>query len=306
RLLTQKNDFRAFVKSRGYLVPEYQTHAVCAEAYEAMESFPFPALLKPVDSSGSKGVTLMEERPETLADFETIWDRAMGYSNRKRAILEQKVERSGYQIAGDGFLLDGKLAFSYFANEHFTRHPNPLVPIGESFPCIQPRHHLDRLHDISADILSGLGMRVGGINFDAMVTADGDIFVIELGPRAGGNMIPEVTKLSCGFDLLSAGVRVAASLDVDIPTLSGEPRGHYSSYMVHAKSAGILRHIEIHQDLAADIVERRDYAKIGVEVHPYSGANRTVGGLILRHDSMEQMLARMDNMERYLTVHVDG
>ena len=92
-------------------------------------------------------------------------------------------------------------------------------------------------------------MQIGGLNFDAMITEDGKIFVIELGPRAGGNMIPEVTKLSCGVDLLSMGVRAAAGMLVSPPVLPDHSLGYYSSYMVHAKTAGELEWIEIAEPL---------------------------------------------------------
>lgn len=91
--------------------------------------------MKPVDSSGSKGVSRIDcaEQAGELLEY------AMSYSRGHRIIVEEFVEKYGYQIAGDGLSVDGKLVFRYFANDHFDeRCKNPFVPVAASFPYNMP------------------------------------------------------------------------------------------------------------------------------------------------------------------------
>lgn len=52
--------------------------------------------------------------------LEELVENALQYSRCKRFIIEEYVEKYRYQIAGDGFSVDGKLVFRCFANEHFS------------------------------------------------------------------------------------------------------------------------------------------------------------------------------------------
>lgn len=64
-------------------------------------------MIKPVDSSGSKGINKLTN-VDQLKDF--IED-ALSYSREKRIIIEEFIEKDGYQISGDAFSVDGILKF---------------------------------------------------------------------------------------------------------------------------------------------------------------------------------------------------
>ena len=59
-------------------------------------------MIKPVDSSGSKGINKLTN-VDQLKDF--IED-ALSYSREKRIIIEEFIEKDGYQISGDAFSVD--------------------------------------------------------------------------------------------------------------------------------------------------------------------------------------------------------
>ena len=52
-------------------------------------------------------------------------------------------------------------------------------------------------------------------------------------------------------------------------------------------------------------MEEHIHVKEGEKPIPFTGSNGTVGVLILRYDSMEEMLHKMDNMYDYITVEVE-
>lgn len=166
----------------------------------------FPVMVKPTDSSGSKGVKKIE-RPE---DLTAAVDDALKYSRCKRFIIEEYVEKYGYQIAGDGFSVDGKLKFRCFANEHFdSAGLNPNVPTGESFPYNMPARVHQKVHDEIQKLLTLLKMQTQAYNFDIRIDKDENVYLMEVGPRSGGNLIPQAIKYATGVDLVEYVIKAA-------------------------------------------------------------------------------------------------
>ena len=145
-ILCNKDRFREFLKNNGFCTPAAKGYSDIDSAFADIKNgyFRMPVIVKPVDSSGSKGVGKIETIEETLQKLEY----AMSFSRGKRIIVEEFVEKFGYQIAGDGLSIDGKLVFRYFANDHFNpKCVNPFVPISASFPYNMPDYIQDKVHD---------------------------------------------------------------------------------------------------------------------------------------------------------------
>jgi antitoxin component of MazEF toxin-antitoxin module len=80
--------------------------------------------------------------------------------------------------------------------------------------------------------------------------------------------------------------------------------GFWSSYMVHSTKTGVLKNISISKRLETKIVEQEIWANPGDEVHAYLGSNHTLGTMILRYESMSEMLEMLDNMENDIWIDV--
>lgn len=290
--LARKDLFRAFLKEHGFNVPRSQSFQHREQARAWLGEIGLPAYIKPVDSSGSKGVTKLID----AGKFDEAFDHALTYSREKMVVVEQQIIRSRYQVAGDGFIIDGKLAFRCWADEHFDKLCNGLVPIGQTFPTSHPRTWLEVAHAESQRLLSLLGMRTGALNFDYVFTEDGQFYFLELGPRNGGCLIPEVIRYATGVDLIKYTVDAALGLPCD--GLSMRPaQGYWSSYMVHALEGGVFKELWLSDRIKPKIVEQEIYVKPGQKVNKYLGSNDTLGTMILKFDSMDEMLDLVDNME---------
>ena len=107
KLLTEKDLFRTFLKEHGFNTPEACGYCTYEEAIADIERFHFPIMVKPVDSSGSKGVVKVYEQDGVKAAVE----EALSYSRGKRFIIEEFIEKKGYQISGDGFSVNFGLLY---------------------------------------------------------------------------------------------------------------------------------------------------------------------------------------------------
>lgn len=298
-ILANKDLFRAFLTENNFNVPRAKGYSCLQSALDEFEQYKMPVMVKPVDSCGSKGVSKICSKEQ----LKKAAENALLYSRNKRFLIEEYIEKNGYQIAGDGFSVDGNLVFRCFANEHFeTGGVNPFVPIGESWPYIMPQKIHDKIHNEIQRALTLLGMKTGAYNFDIRIDDNENVYLMEIGPRNGGNLIPQVTRYATGVDMVR--YTISAALGEDCSSLKMEPvNGFWSCYMIHSSRSGTFRGITIEPELKEkNIVELEILPKPGEHVSAFTGGNGTFGTMILKYSSQDEMLEKMDHMERWLKV----
>lgn len=298
-ILARKDLFRAFLRENGFNVPRSQSFYRLDEAKRWLDEINTPVFVKPVDSSGSKGVTELTDKSR----LEEAFNHALQFSREKKVVVEEAIVRTGHQVAGDGFIVDGKLVFRCWADENFDELCNGLVPIGQTFPTSHPKEWLDIAHAESQRLLTLLGMKTGALNFDFLFDENGNFYFLELGPRNGGCQIPEVIRYSTGVDLIKYTVDAAIGLDCSDLTMQ-PTSGYWSSYMLHALEDGIFKGVHISEKARQYIVESEIYAKPGDRVSRFAGSHHTLGTMILQYPSLKEMMDMMDHMERDIRVMV--
>lgn len=298
-ILCNKDKFRSFLEKHHFCTPKAKGYNSIDEALKDIKegSFRFPIIVKPVDSSGSKGVSQIDCVEEAKDNVEY----AMKCSRGHKIIVEEFVEKFGYQIAGDGLSIDGKLVFRYFANDHFNpKCRNPFVPISASFPYNMPVEVQDKIHAEIQRLLDILQMKTTTYNFDIRIDKDYNVYLMEVAPRDGGNYIPDVIKYATDIDLVECAVKAAMG---EVITLKNtKPKGFYSYFAVHSLRDGVLEKIEFTDDGLKHILDNHIIKKAGDKIQAFTGANTTLGCLVMRFDSMEQMLYMMDNSETWCQV----
>ncbi len=301
-ILCNKDLFREFLAEHDFCTPKAKGYDDVDSALHDLSDgkFSFPLIVKPVDSSGSKGVSQvdsMETAKEKL-------DYAMSFSRSKRIIIEEWVEKYGYQIAGDGLSVDGILVFRYFANDHFDpKCINPFVPISASFPYNMPEDVQNKIHDTIQRLITELGMRTSTYNFDMRIDKDFNVYLMEVAPRDGGNYIPDVIRYATGVDLVECSVKAAMGDSIVLPE-NHEPQGFWSYYAVHSYEDGILNEVEIREQVKPMIIENHLVKHAGDWVDSFRGANSTLGCFVMKFDSLDQMLHMMDHSNEWIEVKV--
>lgn len=301
KILCNKDLFRKFLSQNDFCTPKANGYSDVNEALKDITNhqFKLPIIVKPVDSSGSKGVCRIDN---TIGAKDKLL-YAMSFSRGKRIIVEEYVEKFGYQIAGDGLSINGKLVFRYFANDHFdSKGINPFVPISASFPYNMPMEVQEKVHNEIQRLLTLLHMETSTYNFDMRIDKDYNVYLMEVAPRDGGNYIPDVIKYATGVDLVECSIKAAMGEIIDV-SLFGSPSGYYSYYAVHSSKNGVLDHIEISPEVKEKhIIENHIITRPGDKVNAFNGANTTLGVLLMRFDSLKQMLYMMDHSDEWIEI----
>lgn len=303
-ILCNKDKFRSFLKQNNFNTPNAKGYSSIKEAYEDIKNdkFKLPLIVKPVDSSGSKGVSKIENISDAINKLEN----AMSFSRGKKIIVEEFVKKFGYQIAGDGLSVDGKLVFRYFANDHFNSNCiNPYVPISASFPYNMSEQIQNKIHNEIQRLISLLNMKTTTYNFDIRIDKDYKVYLMEIAPRDGGNYIPQIIKYATGVDLVEYSI--LGAMGEKLPQIKiKKTNGFWAYYAVHSLRDGILDKIDINKEvLEKNIVENHIIKKSGDNIQAFTGANTTLGCLLMKFDSMEEMLNMMDNSEKWINIKLN-
>ena len=301
-LLCNKEKFRSFLAANGF-------HTPLAKAYDSIDAavrdlkeqyFSFPVIVKPIDSSGSKGVGEVTD----VSQAEEKIRIALNNSRAGRFIIEEYVVKYGYQIAGDGLSVDGKLVFRCFANDHFDpESPNPFVPVAASFPYNMPAEVQDKIHSEIQRLLTLLGMQTCTYNFDMRIDKDYNVYLMEVAPRNGGNFIPQVIRYATGVDLIELIIRASMGEKIESPGLI-PTQGFWAYYSVHSYSSGILEEVRFSSQGAKKVIENHVSVKPGDRIEGFERANSTLGCLIMKFDSMDEMLYMLDHSSEWIEVKV--
>jgi len=290
--LSNKVAFREYQKAHGFKAPRFAAVSSVEEAYEAAADIGFPLMIKPTDSSGSKGVS----RIENHVDLEAAFQLAKEYARDPRVMVEQFVARRGRQIAGDGLVVEGRVVFGCFGDEHFDVECCPHAPVGESFPGHLSEATRVLIFRELQRLFTLLGVRNLVFNLDAIIDADGELVLLEVGPRAGGNCLPTVIKEHTGVDLLDIAIRQALGISVPEETYSGRPGGFHASWMIHSRRDGILDGLLVADEVAPYVRELELTAPYGSAVQRFRSARDTLGYAVLSFPSaraMSELLSQM-------------
>lgn len=301
-LLTQKDLFRAFLQEHGFNTPTAAGYQTYEEAASDLGRFKFPVMVKPVDSSGSKGVVKVYG-PEGI---KAAVEEALSYSRGKKFVIEDFIEKKGYQISGDGFSVDGKLVFTSYGNELYSgKGTREYVALGEFWPSLLTDEQKRKVDDELQRLITALGMKTCAYNIEVILDKDDTPYVLELGPRNGGSYIPQLIQYATGVDLIYYTIKGAmgescAGLEMT-PT-----KGVWSNYMILSKKTGRFKELWFEPDFYRNnLLEVHCTAVQGETVHAYQNTTHSLGTILFKADSVEEMIRITDNIEDYYKVVVE-
>lgn len=290
-ILCNKDKFREFLKNNGFNTPLAEGFSNKESAMQSINKFSFPVIIKPVDSSGSKGATVLKNRD----GFEKAVEFAFSFSRESRIVIEEFIEKDHpYLIGGDLFISEGKVIMWGLMNCHRDSRVNPLVPVGKSYPPTISDEYLNAIKNTLQTMIDKLKIKNGAMNVELVVDNRGRAFPIDVGPRNGGNMIPDLLGYIFNVDVVEMTIKAAmgeiSALDIN------EPKPYYATHNLHSAENGIYDYIEYSPELEKYIIRKYEYKKPGDEVEYFDNASKALGILFLKFDSGEQMTDILDRV----------
>lgn len=170
---------------------------------ELVSSFRYPVIVKPTDRSGSRGV----EKVDSSEGLQVAIERACKESFQKKAVIEEFVE--GREISVESISYKGKHYVLQITDKVTTEAPF-FVELEHHQPSSLTDDIKQRVKGIVLNALTALHIQYGASHAELKITKDGNIRVIEIGARMGGDFIgSDLVKLSTGYDFLRGVIEVA-------------------------------------------------------------------------------------------------
>jgi len=189
--------FRDFLSGRGISPVRYSkiTNAEDIDSWDV-----FPAVVKPADSQGQRGVFLAGSKEDIAAGL----PRALSYSKSRTAIVEEKLD--GPEVSVNAFLTDSRPAFLCISDRHPMEGCVAGVPREHCLPSRQASDQAVRqTEDLILQTVRAFGIENGPVYFQLKLTRNGPR-IIDATPRLDGCHLWRLIQWSTGVDLLKAGL----------------------------------------------------------------------------------------------------
>lgn len=302
-ILQNKDRFRNFLTQYGFNVPKAKGFASIEEAMAEKYWYPWPVIVKPTDSAGSKGVT----RVDRLEDLRPALEVAFAHSLSKRVIVEEFIEKAGCSSDTDSFSVDGELKFVSFSAQRFDEHaPNPYTPSAYSWPSTMTAEQEAELTSEIQRLLKLLGMQTSIYNIETRVGTNGKPYIMEVSPRGGGNRLAEMLRFATGVDLITNAVR--AAVGDEVVAVEQKPyNGHWAEVILHADKDGHFFSLDMDSVFKEKHVKQIDlWVKKGDKVSAFRGANDAIGTLVLQFDTEEELVLALAQQELWMQVVINS
>ena len=301
KIMSEKNLFRDFLISNGLNTPKFGNYLNIEDALCHINDFSFPIIIKPVDSSGSKGVTVVNN----VNDVQNAIECALEKSRSKKFIIEEYIEPVGKQLHGDGFVQNGKVVFLHLGDHHFDSTINNLVPYSTTYPTEHPVEIVNACKNQIQDFMSKVGFKNGGFNVELRISnKDNKPYIIDIGARNGGNFTPKVIEYGSGFNFLDRAIKIALGESIDDIKMTDKVSDFVSHLILHSDKNGVLNNIVLDKMIEDRIIEKHIYLKSGDKVETFLGANAALGVLIMKYESREVMDEIVENFHNLYKVEL--
>ncbi len=297
--LCNKDKFREFLYKNGFNAPQSGGYDNAVEAKKDIGRFHFPIIIKPVDSSGSKGATVLH----CLDKLDVALNYAFSFSRSHRIIVEEFIEKKHpYLIGGDIFVENGKIILWGLLNCHRDNNVNPLVPVGKSYPLVLDAADIDNVKVTLQAMVDKLHMKSCGMNVELVVDKNGKVWPIDVGPRNGGNMIPDLLGMIFNVDVVEMAIKSAMGEIVEIESHRGAP--FYATHNLHTAKNGKFKGVIYSEQIKPFIVRECLYKKPGELVEYFDNAAKAIGIVFLKFDSHREMQEILKAVNEHIKVAV--
>jgi biotin carboxylase len=214
--MTHKARMRAALADAGVPQPPWAAVETLDDARRALERIGVPAVLKPADSGGQRGVVQVRD----VADLEREWEGTIGESATGVALLEGFVE--GMELNGLVIVRGGRAEPLTLSDRR--RPPGVGFGVGwmHVYPPTIPPAQAEEAERVAARTVEALGLR-DGIGFPQLIAAPGgEIAVVECAARIPGGQMADLAFHATGVDLVEVQVRFA--LGDELPDALVRPR----------------------------------------------------------------------------------
>lgn len=245
-------------------------------------------VVKPADSSGSKGVFIIDLMDKS---FKVKLDQALKesiiYSPSKKILIQEFIE--GLEVGAQYFHLRN-MNSPFIMHDDQLGGPHSNVPIGHSMPCEIHSSLIEQSKKTIENFLTFNNLPQGPYNIDFIIK-DNKVYLIEIGARVGATCLQEMTYEHLGFNLIKEQIKLICGKPVSVK-LKQNPLP-VASRMVFSKKVGICEKIDlpdlhkIEQKMNVTFEEFKIDIKKGDKLKGFNSGRDRLGFMVVSSDKIQ-------------------
>ena len=155
----------------------------------------FPAILKPSDAQGQRGIYLIHSQEELEEHFED----ARQFSKEGKAIVEKYID--GPEISVNGYMIDGELKYLIASDRETWPEYTGLIHKHIVPSCVINEDSKREMQEIVMDACRRVGIENGPVYFQ-MKVENNHPYIIEMTPRLDGCHMWNILEKATGVNLM--------------------------------------------------------------------------------------------------------
>lgn len=260
-----------------------QTYEVMTEA-EIDKIAPilnYPVMVKPCDGSGSRGAS----RVNTMDNLKTACLYAMDASISHRAEIESFIVGKEYGV--ESLVIDGEIHVLAIMKKWMTQPPY-YAELGHAIPSGLPIEIEEKAIECVKKAIKALEINHGSVNMDFLVTGNGNIHIIDVGARMGGNMIGScIIPYGTGIDYMGNMLKAAVG---DVTDWTAQNKSPVATKLLAFKGGLVKRLPKLNELSAVESqaeIEIYHHLAVGDKVNEYHTNLDGCGYIISRAATVE-------------------
>ncbi|SDY48211.1 ATP-grasp domain-containing protein [Amycolatopsis xylanica] len=230
RLLNDKAEMRKLLTAHGLSSVQYAYAQRWQDVESMIGDFRLPAIVKPTDLAGSRGVLKLTDRAQ-LAD----WGRLLeSYDYTGPVLIEEFLD--GPEFSVESISVRGEHHIIGITRKILGPPPS-VVEAGHVHPVAESSQ-TKAIATLTRHLLRVTGYQNGPAHTEVIWTKRGPK-IVESQARLGGDRIPQLVEMATGFDIERAIFRALKGEALDPKTRSDVARVHYFSF-----KPGVLRSVD--------------------------------------------------------------
>lgn len=271
KALVRKRLFEANADDTGI---SYEIDSV-EDIADILPKIKFPVMMKPVDGSGSRGASKVEK----TEDFVKAAEFAMNGSITHRAVAEPFIEGKEYGV--ESFVDNGVIHVLGVMQKDMTEPPY-YAELGHAIPSGLTPELETKVKSCVYRAIFALGVNHGSVNMDLLITNEGNVHIVDVGARMGGNLIgSHIIPMGTGIDYMGNMIRAAVG---DATNWKPEWQPKPVATKLLALTPGIIKKLPNFDQIAAEYnVQIEHHLHVGDTITPYR-TNLDGCGYVVAHD----------------------
>ena len=302
--MTHKVVMRRLFADHGVPQPRFAAVHGLHDSRVAAETVGFPAVLKPANSGGQRGVY----RLESADDLDAHLHAALAESPTREAILEEFTE--GLELNGIAVVRDGEVTVLTLSDRLRPEGPGFGVGWIHVYPTTLYGDALAEAERVAAHSVRALGLE-NGIAFPQLIArASGEVVAVEVAARIPGGQMADVVREGTGVELLDIAILQAFGEPVPdtlvTPSRSQPLAVRFLTAEPGPLPAGTVRSYSGLERVLAfpGVVQAEVYFTVGETIRPVRLDGDRRGYVLATGDTNLEALERAEAAARLLDVEV--